>query len=106
MKSIRMLTDCAEKERTKAQGFLDQAQRDRSINRTNIDQARIDEIDRRIMEYDTKAVGHEKLAQGFEQQAKSLDLEAEKLLFKKNEIIKVSRLQIEGLEAQEKALRG
>lgn len=106
MKSIRTLSDCAEKERQKAQNYLDQAEKERSKDRTNIGQSSIDSIDQHIMECDTQAVNHEKIAQGFEQQAKSLEAEVNKLLFKKTEIIKIARLRVEELEAQEKTLRG
>ena len=106
MKSIRILSDCAEKERRKAQTFLDQAQKERSKNRTNISQSSIDAIDQLIMECDTQAVNHEKLAQGFEQQATSLEAEADKLALKKSEIIKIAGLRVNELEAQEKTLRG
>lgn len=106
MKSIRTLNDCAEKERQKAQNYLDQAEKERSKNRTNISQSGVDSIDQHIMECDTQAVNHEKLAQGFEQQAKSLEAEANKLSLKKTEIIRIARLRVEELEAQEKSLRG
>ncbi len=106
MKSIRTLRDCAEKERQKAQIYLQQTEKERDKSRSNIDQAGRDATDQLILEYDTQAIVHEKLAQGHEQQIKRLEAEADKLVLKKIAILKAAQLHANELEEQEKALRG